>query len=74
LAVQSRKQPITVTDIRPGFVKTALVKGDKVFWMQPVDKAARQILDAIKKKKRMAYITKRWTLFGWLTRFYSGWA
>jgi hypothetical protein len=42
--------------------------------MQPVDKAARQILDAIKKKKRMAYITKRWTLFGWLTRFYSGWA
>lgn len=74
LTVQSRKQPITVTDIRPGFVKTDLVKGDKIFWMQPVEKAARQILDAIKKKKRMAYITKRWTLFGWLMRFVSGWA
>jgi short-subunit dehydrogenase len=74
LAVQSRKQPITVTDIRPGFVRTDLVKGDNVFWMQPVDKAARQIWGAIKAKKKKAYITKRWALFGWLTKHISGWS
>jgi short-subunit dehydrogenase len=73
LAVKSRKQPITVTDIRPGFVRTDLVKGDKVFWMQPVGKAARQILAAIKSKKKKAYITRRWALFGWLTKHVSGW-
>ena len=74
LAVQSRKQPITVTDIRPGFVRTDLVKGDRVFWMQPVEKAALQILDAIKAKKKKAYITKRWALFGWLMKHISGWS
>jgi short-subunit dehydrogenase len=30
------------------------------FWMASVTKAAKQIYSAIKKKKRKAYITKRW--------------
>ncbi len=74
LAVKSRKQPIAVTDIRPGFVRTDLVKGDNVFWMQPVDKAARQIFAAIRSKKKKAYITRRWALFGWLTKHFTGWS
>jgi len=35
--------PITITDIRPGFVKTAMAKGDGIFWAAEPDKAARQI-------------------------------
>lgn len=53
---------IVVTDIRPGYVQTAMAKGDNVFWVAPVEKAASQIFDAIRKKRRVAYITRRWKL------------
>jgi short-subunit dehydrogenase len=58
------KKNICVTDIRPGFVDTAMAQGDGIFWMAPVEKAAQQMFDAIKKKRRIAYITKRWRLIG----------
>ena len=53
---------IVVTDIRPGFVKTKMAKGQGQFWVAPVEKAACQIRAAIAAKKRVAYITKRWWL------------
>ena len=56
------KQPIFVTDIRPGFVETDMAKGDGQFWVASVDKAARQILDAIIAKKKIVYVTKRWRI------------
>ena len=59
---KTQKLGIAVTDIRPGFVDTAMAQGDQVFWMAPADKAAEQILTAIKRKKRVAYVTKRWRL------------
>lgn len=59
---------ITVTDIRPGFVDTAMAKGEGKFWIAPVDKAARQILSAIQRKKKIAYITKRWALIAVLAK------
>ena len=54
--------PIFVTDIRPGFVNTAMAKGEGLFWVAPVKKAASQILEAIKRKKKIVYITRRWRL------------
>jgi len=51
---------ITVTDIRPGIVETAMAKGDGLFWVMPVEKVAHQIISAIRKKKNKAYVTKRW--------------
>ncbi|OOF22888.1 hypothetical protein BZJ17_05045 [Salinivibrio sp. IB574] len=57
---------IVVTDVRPGFVDTAMAKGEGIFWMAPVEKAARQIFKAIKKRRRIVYITKRWRLVGFL--------
>lgn len=53
---------ITVTDIRPGFVDTQMAKGDGIFWLASVEKAAVQILCAVEQKKRVVYITKRWRL------------
>lgn len=41
---------IHVTDIRPGLVDTAMAKGDGLFWVMPVDKVAKQIISAIRKK------------------------
>lgn len=61
------KADIYVTDIIPGFVDTAMAQGD-TFWVAKVEKAAKQIFKAIKKKKKRAYITKRWRLVAILLR------
>lgn len=63
--VNYEKRPITITDIKPGFVDTAMAQGDYVFWRAPVDKAAEHIYQAIRKKKKTAYITRRWRLIAW---------
>jgi short-subunit dehydrogenase len=55
---------ITITDARPGFVDTAMAKGEGLFWVAPVQKAAEQIFEAIKHKKTVVYVTKRWRLIG----------
>jgi len=60
--------PITVTDIRPGFVKTDMLKAQNVFWASPPDKAAMQIYSAIERKKSCAYVTRRWRLIAWLMK------
>ena len=53
---------IFVTDIRPGLVDTEMAKGEGLFWVMPVEKAARQIFQAIIDKKKVAYVTRRWGL------------
>lgn len=58
------KTEIYVTDIRPGFVETAMAKGDGQFWVSTVEKATNQIFEAIRKKKKIAYVTRRWKLIG----------
>jgi short-subunit dehydrogenase len=62
------KVDITLTDIRPGFIDTKLAKANKRFWMALPQKAASRIIEAIEKKKRVAYITKRWWLIAVLLR------
>ncbi|MDZ7716859.1 MAG: SDR family NAD(P)-dependent oxidoreductase [Balneolaceae bacterium] len=65
---------ITVTDIKPGFVESEMTEGKTgMFWVQPTDKSARQIADAIDSKKNHAYITKRWRLVGWLLKLIPNW-
>ena len=53
---------ITITDVRPGFVDTAMAKGEGLFWVASVQKAAEQIFEAIRQKKQVVYITKRWRM------------
>jgi len=60
------KLPIYVTDIRPGFVDTAMAAGENLFWVAPVEKAASQIYRAIENKRDVVYITKRWRIVGFL--------
>ena len=64
--IKSKK--VFVTDIRPGFVDTAMALGDGIFWMTSLDKATQQIYSAIKRKKRVAYISKRWRLIAWVLK------
>lgn len=66
--VAARKLGIVVTEIRAGFVDTAMAKGEGLFWVAPVEKAARQILVAIRRKRSLAYVTRRWRIVAWLLR------
>lgn len=68
LKAKKNKHNITVTDIVPGYVDTDMAKGD-TFWMASAPKAAKQIYSAIRKKKRRAYITRRWLLIAVLLKF-----
>ena len=54
------KMKIFVTDIRPGFVNTEMAKGEGLFWVATVEKASKQIYNAILKKRKIVYVTKRW--------------
>lgn len=67
------KRKIAITCIEPGFVKSKMAKGNKLFWVVPLDKAARQIILAIDKKKRRGYISKRWWLVGKLMKLFPFW-
>lgn len=71
--VMQDRLPITITDIKPGFVDTAMAQGPNQFWVAPVEKAADQIFDAIKNKKHHAYITKRWRLIAWAMKLSPHW-
>jgi len=60
---------ITITDIRPGLVDTAMAKGEGLFWVMPVEKVASQIIAAIRKKKSKAYVSKRWHILAIINKF-----
>lgn len=60
---------VFVTDICPGFVASEMTAGrTDMFWVTSAEKAARQILVAVKRKKRIAYISRRWRYVGWIMR------
>ena len=67
------KLDIAVTDIQPGFVKTKMAKGNGQFWVAPVEKAVKQIFNAIKHKRRRAYITRRWWLVAKIMKWMPYW-
>tara|TARA_B100000131_G_C18033993_1_gene579631 strand:- start:403 stop:1131 length:729 start_codon:yes stop_codon:yes gene_type:complete len=64
------KIPIFLTDVRPGFVDTDILMGnkDKLFWVAPLDKACKQIIIAIERKRKIIYITKRWKIISLLIK------
>lgn len=59
---------VTVTTIEPGFVDTDLALGEDQFWMASPETAARQIRQAIDRKRTHAYVTRRWRAVAWLLR------
>lgn len=70
---QKMKQRIYITDIRPGFVDTVMAQGDNVFWVASVEKASRQMYRAIRRRKKIAYITKRWRFLAGIMKIIPRW-
>lgn len=65
---------VCVTDIRPGYVDTPMTKQNKgMFWVATPEKAARQIVEAIAAKKKVAYITKRYQIIAGLLKLMPEW-
>jgi short-subunit dehydrogenase len=58
------KNGVAVTDLRPGSVDTAMMKGEGHFWISTPRSAAAAMLRALKKRRRVAYITPRWCIAG----------
>jgi len=67
------KLTIFVTNILPGFVDTPMGQSQQRFWQSSTEKAAKQIINAIHRKKKTAYITKRWRLIAWLMKILPQW-
>lgn len=61
------KLPIHFTDIRPGFVKTDLLKNDKYPLLMRPERVAQQIVRALSRKKRTVIIDWRYVtlVFFW---------
>ena len=67
--------PIVVTEVQPGFVDTAMMKPDRplpavvrrLLVASPA-KAARQILRAVQKQKKHAYITRRYAAIAFILK------
>ena len=59
---------IRFTDIRPGFVATEMAKGEGLFWVMPVDRVVEGIVRAIRRRRSVAVVTRRWQLPAWLIR------
>ncbi|PKM52116.1 MAG: oxidoreductase [Firmicutes bacterium HGW-Firmicutes-7] len=70
---KKEKSHIKIIDVKPGFVDTAMARGDKVFWMAPVEKAAKQILVAIEKGREKVIVTKRWAIIMRLMKILPEW-
>jgi short-subunit dehydrogenase len=60
--------PVTLTDIQLGYVNTRMAQGEGLFWVASPERAARQIYEAIRAKKKRVYVTKRWRLVAWLLK------
>jgi short-subunit dehydrogenase len=60
--------PVFVTEIRPGFVDTAMMKTNRPFWVASPSLAAKQIAAAAEARRPLVYVTARWRLFAWLLR------
>ncbi len=67
------KKDIGITCIEPGFVDTKMAKTNKRFWLVSTEKAARQMINAIHKKKHKVYVSKRWWLIAKLMRMLPFW-
>ncbi|MAS96436.1 MAG: hypothetical protein CMO55_24875 [Verrucomicrobiales bacterium] len=60
------KHPITITEVRAGFVDTAMMKAEKPFWVASPEQAANDILEVSNKTKDLVYVLKRWRIIAWL--------
>lgn len=75
LAQSSRinNKPILFTDIRPGFVKTALLKDDKYPMLMSAERVAQSIVKGLLRKKRRIIIDWRYRILVFFWQMIPQW-
>ena len=68
LKAQGEGKKIVVTELVPGYMDTDMAKGDRLFWVASLEKAALQAKKYIDQKKERAFITGRWR---WIYMIYK---
>jgi short-subunit dehydrogenase len=68
-----KRSGVKVIEVMPGYVDTAMARGEDLFWVAPAEEAARQILAAVDEGRTFAYITKRWRLIAWVLKIVPDW-
>jgi len=74
--MMTKRLPIYVTEIVPGPVDVERQKYSDVkgfFWVTSKEEAAKQIMEAIRHKRKDAYISKRWRLVAWAMMIMPDW-
>jgi short-subunit dehydrogenase len=75
LRISLRSQRIAVTAICPGFVRTEMTaKNPKMLWVLEPDVAARKIVNAIARRKKVYAFPRRMQALIGLTRWMPDWA
>ncbi|HEY0580114.1 MAG TPA: hypothetical protein VGC75_05355, partial [Candidatus Nitrosocosmicus sp.] len=60
---------IHITELIPGYLDTQMAKGDRLFWVAGLPRAAKQAKEAIDNKKERAFITRRWKIIFLIYKF-----
>lgn len=68
---KKEKLQLGITELRPGPVRTDMMKGEGHFWISSPEAAAELACRAILKGKKLQYISKRWAALGVLLRLFS---
>lgn len=73
LRKQARRENIAcrITELRPGFVDTDMMKGEGHFWVAKPEDAASLACRAIIGGRKLQYISRRWSLIGFALRLLS---
>ena len=70
----SKNHNITITDVKPGFVVSEMTTNvPGMFWVADTEKAVKQMLRDIEKKKSYSYVTRRWRLVAWMIKMTPNW-
>jgi len=72
LYIDKKMFPVKILEVQPWFVDTRMAQWS-LFWVCPLPKASKQILEAIEKSKNHIYLSKRWRLFAWIMKLSPYW-
>jgi len=64
-----KKLAMTITEVRPGPVATAMLKIDRPFWVISAARAAELTIKAADRRDKMCYVPWRWGLLARLVRW-----
>ena len=74
LRITLRSKNIAVTTICPGFVRTEMTaKNDHMMWVLDADVAARKMVNAIERRRKVYCFPRRMRALIWLTKWAPDW-